>query len=51
MALMAILRLLSRSMASRLAFWTKKRMKSREAKAATMIISKMVKPRLFMPLL
>ena len=44
MALMAVLRSSSRSMASMLDFWTKKRIKSREAKTATMIISKIVKP-------
>ncbi len=44
MALIAILRVLSRSKASRLDFWMKKRMKSRDAKIATMISSKIVKP-------
>ena len=44
MALMAVLRLLSRSMASMLDFWMKKRIKSREAKTATMTSSITVKP-------
>ena len=44
MALMAVLRSSSRSMASMLPFWTKKRIKSKLAKTATMMISKIVKP-------
>ena len=44
MALMATLRSSSRSMASMLDFWIKKKIKSREAKMPTMIISSMVKP-------
>lgn len=47
MALMAVLRFSSRAIASRLDFWTKKRMKSSDAKVATMIISIIVKPFLF----
>ena len=44
MALMAILRSSSRSMASMLPFCTKKRTSNREAKIATMMISRTVKP-------
>ena len=44
MALMAVLRLSSRSMASTFCFWRKKRTKRREAKRMTMTNSKMVKP-------
>lgn len=44
MALMATLRFSSRSMASMLDFWTKKINRSSDAKHATMIISKTVKP-------
>ena len=47
MALMAVLRASSRCMASRLDFWMKKRIKSSDAKAATIISSKIVKPCLF----
>ena len=48
MALMAILRSSSRSMASILDFWIKKKINNRLAKIATMMISKIVKPFLFM---
>lgn len=44
MALIAVLRSSSRSMASIFCFWMKKRISKREAKTATMIISKIVKP-------
>lgn len=44
MALIAVLRCSSRSMASILDFWMKKRISRSEAKTATMIISKIVKP-------
>lgn len=44
MALMADLRSSSRAMASRLDFWTKKRISKRDANTATMIISNIVKP-------
>ncbi len=52
MALMAILRLSSRFIASMLDFWTKNNIRSKLAKIATMVISKIVNPCfLFMPLL
>ena len=44
MALMAILRSSSRFMASMLDFWTKKRITRSDAKKATMMSSRMVKP-------
>jgi len=47
MALIATLRSSSRFMASMLDFWMKKKIKSRLAKIATMIISKTVKPCFF----
>ena len=51
MALMAVLRFSSRSKASRLDFWRKKSRKRSPAKAATMTISKTVKPFLFIAIL
>ena len=47
MALMAVLRSSSRCIASRLDFWTRKKIRRSEAKAATIVISKIVNPRLF----
>lgn len=47
MALMAVLRVSSRYMASRLAFWTKKIIKNSDAKITTMMVSRIVKPFLF----
>ena len=44
MALIAVLRSSSRFIASRLDFWTKKRIRSSDAKVATMMISRTVKP-------
>ncbi len=50
MALMAVLRSSSRSKASRLDFWMKNSIRSKDAKTATMMISIIVKP-FFMSLL
>lgn len=47
MALMAVLRVSSRVKASRLDFWTKKRVMSNPAKAREMTVSRSVKPCLF----
>ncbi len=44
MALIAVLRSSSRSMASMLDFWMKNKIKSREAKIATIMSSRTVKP-------